>query len=263
MKYSKFIFDVGANDGVDGLALAINNKDYFVHAFEANPQLCKNIKVLKSKLEKRKGIRISNYKINNYAVSNKKGILNFNISKNHRVSSLNTLSDNLNKSWPGYKDSIFKVVKKIKIKTITLKEFMIKNNIKNINHLHTDTQGSDLDVLKGLEEKIDSVYQGQMEASLKKEKSAYQNNHTVDDVKRFLKNTSLKINKIVIVDHISKIGILNNEVDIYYKNIKKVNKENLNLKYKKRYYQRVVDNRTYLKDNIYDSIIKLLNNILN
>ena len=65
MKYSKFIFDVGANDGVDGLALAINNKDYFVHAFEANPQLCKNIKVLKSKLEKRKGIRISNYKIHN------------------------------------------------------------------------------------------------------------------------------------------------------------------------------------------------------
>ena len=173
------------------------------------------------------------------------------------------MSDNLNKSWPGYKDSIFKVIKKIKIKTITLKEFMIKNNIKNINHLHTDTQGSDLDVLKGLEEKIDSVYQGQMEASLKKEKSAYQNNHTVDDVKRFLKNTSLKINKIVIVDHISKIGILNNEVDIYYKNIKKVKKENLKLKYKKRYYQRVIDNRTYLKDNIYDSIIKLLNNILN
>ena len=65
-----------------------------------------------------------------------------------------------------------------------------------------------------------------MEASLKKGKSAYQNNHTVDDVKRFLKNTILKINKIVIVDHISKIGILNNEVDIYYKNIKKVKKEN-------------------------------------
>ena len=118
MHFSKFIFDVGSNDGADGLAIAINNPEYFIHAFEANPNLCKSIKNLKTKLEKRKGIKIKNFKIHNCAVSNKNGILNFYISKNHRVSSLNLLSKNINKSWPGYKDSVFKVKKKLKLKQL-------------------------------------------------------------------------------------------------------------------------------------------------
>ena len=37
MSYNKCIFDVGANNGIDGLAMAINNHDCYVHAFEPNP----------------------------------------------------------------------------------------------------------------------------------------------------------------------------------------------------------------------------------
>ena len=39
-----------------------------VHAFEANPNLIKEIKRNKKKIELFKKIKIKNYKINNYAV---------------------------------------------------------------------------------------------------------------------------------------------------------------------------------------------------
>ena len=77
-----------------------------------------------------KGILINNYQIHNYAVSNKNKIALFNISNNDRVSSLNTLSKDIKKSWPGYYN-LFKVVKKIKVKVITLYDFMKKHKIKH------------------------------------------------------------------------------------------------------------------------------------
>ena len=33
MKYKKFIFDVGANNRLDRLAMALKNKSFFIHAF--------------------------------------------------------------------------------------------------------------------------------------------------------------------------------------------------------------------------------------
>ena len=41
---SGHIFDIGANEGIDGLALALYNRDCLVHAFEPNPALIKTIK---------------------------------------------------------------------------------------------------------------------------------------------------------------------------------------------------------------------------
>ena len=99
-QYKSYIFDVGANDGVDGLAIAIKNKDYFIHAFEPNPALVSKIKYLKKTIEKRKGLKILNYKINNFAISNENKVKNFYISNSDKVSSLNKLSKNLNKKWP-------------------------------------------------------------------------------------------------------------------------------------------------------------------
>ena len=43
------IFDVGAFDGLDGLILAIKNPNMMIHAFEANPDLIKVIKINKKK----------------------------------------------------------------------------------------------------------------------------------------------------------------------------------------------------------------------
>ena len=167
----------------------------------------------------------------------------------------------MNRYWPGYKDSVFKVVKKIKVKTITLYDFMKKNQITHINHLHTDTQGHDLNVLKGLKKKINNVYQGQMEVSLNKKKRAYKKGATIREVKKFLKKNRLKINHVVKIKHLSKSGFLYNEGDILYLNTKYINKKKPNLKYKRRYFGRVINNNTYVKDDIFDYILKLYNKL--
>ena len=44
MLFNKFIFDVGAFDGADGLMLALKNKNHMIFSFEANPQQCHIIK---------------------------------------------------------------------------------------------------------------------------------------------------------------------------------------------------------------------------
>ena len=98
MKYKEHIFDVGAFNGLDGLILAIKNKNMKVHAFEANPELIKIIKRNKKKIEKFKNIKIKNYKINNFAVSDKNKFFKFNIAKNPTVSSLYKFSKNIDKT---------------------------------------------------------------------------------------------------------------------------------------------------------------------
>ena len=88
MKHKKYIFDIGAFDGMTGLSLAIENPKYVVHAFEANKYLIKEI-FNNKKLEKFFNYKIKNYKFHNFAISNKNSISTFNIAKNPTVSSLN------------------------------------------------------------------------------------------------------------------------------------------------------------------------------
>ena len=247
------IFDVGAFDGLDGLILAIKNPNIIVHAFEANPDLIEVIKTNKNKIEKYKKIKINNYKIINNAVSDKNCILTFNIAKNPTVSSLNEFSENIDKTWPGYREAHCTVVKKIQVKVITLEKYCIDNEIKKINYLHIDTQGSDLEVLKGLKNKLDIVDQGVLEAATQKETSLYETNHTIDEVKKFLQLNNFKISKIENIDE-----NIDKEKNIFF------NKKNLNInfkinkKYNTRYYQRIINDRLNLKDKIFDKIKKFL-----
>ena len=258
-KIKEYIFDVGANDGSDGIAIALKNKNFYIHAFEPNPYLVRKIKKLKKEIEKRKGTIINNYKIHCYAVSDKDKYSTFNISINHRVSSLNKLSKNLNKSWPGYEDEIFKVIKKIKVKVITLNDFMKKNKINNIRYIHIDTQGNDLNVLKGLKSKINSVSEGKMEAAINKKNAAYINNHTINDTKYFLSKTKLKIFKIKKIEHLSNSLVLKNEADIFFRHTKIKKFPYVNLNYNLRYFGRVIGSRTYFKDDFFDFFIRLKN----
>ena len=115
MKNNNNIFDVGAFNGLDGLALALQNPKYTVHAFEANPFLIKEVKRNKKKLETYFKKKINNYIINEYAVTNENRNYTFNIAKNPTVSSLNNFSNNIDKSWPGYKEAHCTVIKKIKV----------------------------------------------------------------------------------------------------------------------------------------------------
>ncbi len=252
MKYKDHIFDIGAYNGLDGIALALKNKDVMIHAFEANPELIKIIKENKKKIEKFLNISIKNYKILNLAVSDRRKLFQFNIAKNPTVSSLNKFSKNLEKTWPGYREAHCTIIKKVKVKGITLNEYCTKNHIFKINYLHIDTQGNDLKVLQGLKKKIDIVERGVLEAAINKKNALYTNNHTVKDVKKFFNKKKFEIDKILSVN----IDNSNEKNIFFYK--KNINfKKDLNLNYNLRYFNRIITNKVNLKDKIFCYLDKL------
>ena len=251
---NKIIFDVGAYDGIDGLALAIKNPKCAVYAFEANPVLFEKINYNKLKIEKRIGKRISNYKVINKAVSNIDKQGDFLISKNPTGSSLKEFSKNLDESWPGYRELHFHTVKKINIEIVTLEKFCIENNIRFINYLHIDTQGNDLNVFKGLGKFQDKVKEGILEAAVNKENALYVDNHTVEDVKIFFENTGYRIKKISPID-----SNIKHEVNVYFENKKFIDSYKMNTNYKSRYFFRVIASKTYIKDDIRDFFLRILN----
>jgi FkbM family methyltransferase len=255
MLFNKFIFDIGAFDGADGLMLALKNKDHMIFAFEANPEQCNIIKKNKLILEKRIGRKILNYKLFNLAISNKTGFSSFFISSNPTVSSVKKIRKNFSKYWKGYDDH-FKIKKIIKVKTTTLKIICIKYKIKRIDYLHSDTQGNDLNVLKGMGEFVKFIQEGLVECAVKKDRSIYLNNHTLKEVKKFFKKNYFKVVKINSVQK-----DLYNEVNVYFRKITdKNNFEKINVNYNCRYLSRVFKKRTYLKDDIKDFFLRIYNN---
>ena len=253
MKSENNIFDVGAYDGLDGLILAIKNPNIMVHAFEANPDLIKVIKNNKNEIEKYKKIEIKNYRINNKAISDINSSLIFNIAKNPTVSSLNEFSKNIDKTWPGYREAHCTVIKKIEVEGITLEKYCIDNEIKKINYLHIDTQGSDLKVLKGLKNKLDIVDQGVLEAAVDEATSLYESNHTIDQTKKFLQLNNFEIFKVENVDK-----NIDKEKNIYFKKKNLNNNFKINKKYNIRYYKRLTNNQLSLKDKFFDKLKDLV-----
>ena len=247
------IFDVGAYDGLDGLILAVKNPNIMVHAFEANPDLIKVIKNNKNEIEKYKKIEIKNYRVNNNAVSDENRNQIFNIAKNPTVSSLNEFSKNIDKTWPGYREAHCTVIKKIEVAGITLEKYCIDNEIKKINYLHIDTQGSDLKVLKGLKNKLDIVDQGVLEAAVNNDTSLYETNHTIDQTKKFLQLNNFEISKVENVDK-----NIDKEKNIYFNKKNLSTSSKINRKYNIRYYKRLINNRLSLKDKFFDKLKNLL-----
>ena len=159
MLFNKFIFDIGAFDGADGLMLALKNKNHMIFSFEANPQQCHIIKKNKLILEKRIGRKILNYKIFNFVISNKIGFSSFFISNNPTVSSVKKIRKNFSKYWKGY-DNHFQIRKIIKVKTTTLKIICLKYKINKISYLHSDTQVMILMFLKEWESLLNLYNKG-------------------------------------------------------------------------------------------------------
>ena len=252
MQSENNIFDVGAFDGLDGLVLALKNPNVMVHAFEANPDLIRVIKTNKDKIEKYKKIKINNYKIINNAVSDQNSNLIFNIAKNPTVSSLKEFSKNIDKTWPGYREAHCAVVKKIEVKGITLEKYCIDNEIKKINFLHIDTQGSDLQVLKGLKSKLDIVEKGVLEAAVNKENSLYENNHTINETEKYLIINNFEISKIENVDK-----NIDKEKNIYFNKKNLYKNYKINTKYNIRYFNRIVSNKLNFKDKFFNKLEKL------
>ena len=183
----RVFFDVGANDGYTFLDLASKNTDVIVYAFEPTPHLCN---IIKSKIQ-----HLNNYILIEKAVSNFEGKSIFNVAgqANWGCSSLLQFSDKSKTEWPGRTD--FVVTDKIEVDVIRLDNFIQQNSVKEIEFLHIDTQGSDLDVLRGLGKYIDIVKHGVIEAA-NKEDILYIGQNTKDECMNFLQEHGFKIEEM-------------------------------------------------------------------
>jgi len=148
------------------------------------------------------------------AVSDYDGVSKFYLAglNNYNLSSLSKFSDNSTNSWPGRNDFI--VTKEIKIPVIRLDTFIsgLEEKIENIDYIHIDANGSDLNVLRGLGGYINLIKSGEMIASIIPE-AIYVNQNTLLDSISFLKNNNFVISSVEPIDQYG------NQAKIYFTKI--------------------------------------------
>lgn len=177
------IFDVGSNNGVDGINYAVFNPKCTIYAFEPNPFLRSKIINNKKKIENRLNYKIQNFKLVEKAVSDFNGRDNFYIANEDLCSSL-------------LKYNFISVKKKIMVDIITLARFCEIKKINNIIFLHIDTQGNDLRVLMGLKNYMDNLFMGVLETSKNIRYSRYRGSHSITEIKKYFLKWKFKITKL-------------------------------------------------------------------
>jgi FkbM family methyltransferase len=201
-EYEKVVFDVGANNGSSSVPLAIENSTYLVFAFEPTPEM---IEVINSKT-----VGLENYVIVPKAVSDYNGTAEFNVAGNWDwgCSSLLKFSRKSQTDWPGRTD--FHVTYKLNVDVIRLDTFIEENGITKIDHLHIDTQGSDLNVMKGLGEYLHIVTEGKLEAGTSDD-VLYEGQNKLNDCIKFL-----LLNGFKVVD-VNSNDVFCHEVNVVFK----------------------------------------------
>ena len=181
------IFDVGANVGSSTLQYAIDYPERItLYAFEPVPQLYEKI------AEQAKDF--PNVFVFKTAVSDFNGKANFNVSSasaDHSASSLFEYSDKLDANWGPVKHH-FEVTEQIEVDVIRLDAFIEEHGIECINYFHCDTQGSDLNVLKGMGDHIHKIKEGVVEVAIKYN-ALYKNQVMIDTMMQFLTDHNFEI----------------------------------------------------------------------
>lgn len=195
-------FDVGANNGYHSVPVAESKPDAIVYGFEPTPQM---VEIIKGRIQ-----NLPNYILTQTAVSDYTGTATFNVAGNADwgCSSLLPLSEKAKTEWYGRTDMF--VTEQIEVNVIRLDLFIEQNNISHINYLHIDTQGSDLNVLKGMGKCVNIVEEGVMEAAAKKD-ILYINQNTKEESIQFLEENGF------VITHISINDDAHNEVNIHFK----------------------------------------------
>lgn len=183
----KIIFDVGANNGSSCLHFA--REGHTVYAFEPCKELLHNSLLPNAS---------DNYIVVPKAISDFDGESVFKVSGTSDwgdwgCSSLNTFSDNLEHTWPGRTDFI--VTEAVIVEVIRLDTFIEQNNIKRIDFLHCDTQGTDFKVLKSLGKYTSIVSSGVVEA-FNKNPLYKESDNSKENICQFLDSNGFKVIEI-------------------------------------------------------------------
>lgn len=176
---SSLAIEVGGNDGGDTINLL---KQYrYVHVFEPVKELCDKIRNRTNYPEYKNRVFIHECAVGDYV-----GEANFNVDMagDWGCGSILEFNDNLQETWPGRTDFVVNEVRTITV--TTLYEHCLNYGIGKIDFLHVDAQGYDLKVLEGLGSKITDVMAGVVEVCKDKSKALYKDQHTLDDVIKFL-----------------------------------------------------------------------------
>lgn len=187
----RYLFDVGAHWGQDSLDITRNNPDVVCFAFEPTPELAEQLRQKSQDFADR-------YFVFQCAISDYNGESDFHLVVGDTGSaSLNRFNDNLHETWPGRTD--FVVRKTIKVPVFRLDTWLSINaqHINEIYHLHIDAQGSDLNVLKGLGDKINIVQSGVIEVPQQDELRLYKGQHTKNDCLEFLEQNNFVVTHVV------------------------------------------------------------------
>jgi FkbM family methyltransferase len=202
--YNRIHIDVGANDGKFAIHYARFEPKTLVVAFEPVPALVERIKEQTSNL--------SNFILVGKCVSDYEGRSYLNISPESQYgdfscSSLLSFSDKSETEWPGRED--FKYIGGVEVDVIRLDKWIEENQIPYISYLKIDTQGNDLNVLRGLGNKISIVQAGNLEAAAKQD-ILYNGQNTKEQSIQFLEENGFRI-----ID-IDNNDIHGNEVNIHF-----------------------------------------------
>jgi len=178
------MLDVGANQGTDSLGIAKDYPHLTVFAFEPTPALAKRLRNLAT----------TNYNVIENAVSDCEGRHIFHISgiDDWGRSSLNTFNPSGVQSFGGVANlNIF--TEEISVNCVRLDKFCELNNIKSIQYLHVDTQGSDLAVLQSLGCFLKNVDSGMVEVARTFRTRLYDKSPTRNEMAAFLHENGFQI----------------------------------------------------------------------
>jgi len=186
----KFYFDVGANNGKTLLEYAKQSKNNIVYAFEPVAEMIEKIKENTKTLD--------NFKIIPKAVSDYNGKTTFNVAGKNDwgCSSLHHFQDKdiLDNIWG---KNAFSFTNNIQTEVTRLDTFCKENNITDIEYIHIDAQGCDLEVLIGLGDLIKNVKAGRLEAALDHQTKLYnEQKYVMSDIIKFLVSNKFNIQNI-------------------------------------------------------------------
>jgi FkbM family methyltransferase len=140
IKINPVIIDVGANKGQSIKRFNLIFDNCIIHSFEP---------ITKSFYQMVKDFPGKNFIKNNYALSDNNTKKKFFINKNSETSSFNRLNKNYDHTHEKNK-----IKSTTKVKTLTLDAYVNFNSINKINILKIDTQGHEINVLKGAKKSL-------------------------------------------------------------------------------------------------------------
>lgn len=186
------MIEVGSFDGAD--SLAFYKQGYQVFTFEPKKDI---YETLKKKTE-----HLSGYTPINKAVSIVDGEIDFHICMEGGASSIFPFKedDELNRHWTPARQDIHYSGNSYKVQSTRLDTFLEEYNLTShdIDYLHIDAQGADLDVLRSLGKYISNVRRGVLETCYSLEKAIYREQRDdVNVVKSWLEKNGFVIERVV------------------------------------------------------------------